>query len=80
MQSNKILRNLSYFNHTGGHPQMNRAYMGFIKGLGMGIAVGCAIGWSGNCYMKQHKRGLKRGVSKALRGVGDLVDNVTAMF
>ena len=46
---------------------MNRGVSGFMKGIGMGIAVGCVAGAMGNSYMKSNKK-------------GDLVDNVTGMF
>lgn len=56
---------------------MNRGVSGFMKGIGMGIAVGCVAGAMGNSYMKSNKKGLKKNVGRALRNVGDLVDNVT---
>lgn len=59
---------------------MSRNVMGFMKGVGMGIAVGCVAGAIGNSYMHQNKKGLKKNVGKALRNVGELVDNVTGMF
>ena len=33
-----------------------------------------------NSYMHSNKKGLKKNVGKALRNVGDLMDNVTSMF
>lgn len=54
--------------------------MGFVKGIGMGLAVGCIAGGVGSMYMQSHKKGLKRNVGKALRNVSELVDNVTGMF
>ena len=54
--------------------------MGFMKGIGMGLAVGCVAGAVGSTYMHSNKKGLKKNVGKALRNVGDLMDNVTGMF
>lgn len=54
--------------------------MSFIKGAGIGIVMGSIAGMAGYRYMQCHKRGMKRNVSKALRNMGDLVDNVTGMF
>ena len=59
---------------------MTRGVSGFMKGSGMGIAVGCIAGAVGNSYMHSNKKGLKKNVGKALRNVGDLMDNVTSMF
>ena len=42
--------------------------------------VGCIAGAVGNSYMHSNKKGLKKNVGKALRNVGDLMDNVTSMF
>ena len=59
---------------------MTRGVTCFMKGIGMGIAVGCIAGAVGNSYMHSNKKGLKKNVGKALRNVGDLMDNVTSMF
>ena len=59
---------------------MTRGVTGFMKGIGMGTAVGCIAGAVGNSYMHSNKKGLKKNVGKALRNVGDLMDNVTSMF
>lgn len=59
---------------------MTRGVSGFMKGIGMGIAVGCIAGAVGNSYMHSNKKGIKKNVGKALRNVGDLMDNVTSMF
>ena len=59
---------------------LTRGVTGFMKGIGMGIAVGCIAGAVGNSYMHSNKKGLKKNVGKALRNVGDLMDNVTSMF
>ncbi|MCI8554546.1 MAG: hypothetical protein HFJ80_06335 [Clostridiales bacterium] len=59
---------------------MTKGVMGFVKGAGMGIAVGCIAGAMGSAYMRSSKKGLKKNVGKALRNVGDFMDNVTNMF
>ena len=59
---------------------MTKGVMGFVKGAGMGIAVGCIAGAVGNMYRHSNKKGLKKNVGKALRNVGDFMDNVTNMF
>lgn len=54
--------------------------MSFVKGAGMGILMGSVVGMVGYSYMQTHKKGMKRNVSRALRNMGDLVDNVSGMF
>ena len=54
--------------------------MSFVKGAGIGIMMGSVAGMAGYGYMQSHKKGMKKNVSKALRNMGDLVDNVTGMF
>lgn len=54
--------------------------MSFVKGAGIGIMMGSVAGAAGYGYMHTHKKGMKKNVSKALRNMGDLVDNVTGMF
>ena len=69
----------SYFSVKEGG-RMTKGVMGFVKGVGMGLAVGCVAGAVGNTYMHSNKKGIKKNVGKALRNVGDLMDNVTSMF
>ena len=59
---------------------MTRSTMKFIKGMGFGMVAGCAAGITGLCYWKQHRKGMKKNVSKALRNVSELVENVNGMF
>ena len=57
--------------------------MSFVKGAGIGMLVGSMAGMAGYGYMQSHKKGMKKNVnkaSKALRNMGELVDNVTSMF
>ncbi len=58
-----------------GRPMMN-----FFKGVGMGLAVGAIAGAVGQSMLHKNKRGIKRNVGKALRNMGELVDNVTGMM
>lgn len=59
---------------------MSKMVSGFVRGAGMGIAVGCVAGAIGTMYARSNKKGLKKNVGRALRNVGDLMDNVTGMF
>ncbi len=59
---------------------MTRSGIRFLKGMGLGLAAGCAVGVMGVCYMKRHRKGMKRNVSKALRNMSELVDSVNHMF
>ncbi len=52
----------------------------FVKGMGMGVVLGCAAGVVGTCVMKKHKKGLKANAGRALHSFGDLLENVTDMF
>lgn len=59
---------------------MSKSCMKFFKGLGIGMAAGCAAGIIGCSYWKHHKRGFKKSMSRALRNMSDLVENVNGMF
>ena len=54
--------------------------MKMAKGIGIGMALGCVAGAVGSYYLYDNKKGLKRNMGKALRSVGDLVDQVTGCF
>ncbi len=54
--------------------------MSFIKGMGIGIAVGCVAGAVANQYMYTGKRGMKKTVNKALHNISDLVEELGAMY
>lgn len=59
---------------------MNKSLGEFMKGMGMGVAVGCAAGIVGTCMVKKNRKGLKYTAGKAMHSIGDLLDNVTDMF
>ena len=59
---------------------MTRGFMRFVRGVGIGMAVGAAAGCMGSCYVRSNRRHIKKNVGRALRNMGDLVDNVTGMF
>lgn len=52
----------------------------FMKGVGMGMALGCTAGVVGTCWMHKNKKGIKRNAGKAIHSFGDLLENVTGMF
>lgn len=54
--------------------------MGAGKGLLAGLMIGAAVGVIGCCWYRNNHRGVKRHMGKALRNMGELVDNVTDMF
>ena len=59
---------------------MKCAMGSFMKGMGMGVMLGCAAGVVGTCVMKKNKKGLKANAGRALHSFGDLLENVTDMF
>lgn len=54
--------------------------MKFIKGMGLGVMVGCVAGAVGNHCMRNKRKGLKRNMGKALKNVSELVEEVSDMF
>lgn len=52
----------------------------FVKGMGMGMALGCTAGVVGVVMLKKNKKGLKHNAGRALHSFGDLLENVTDMF
>ena len=54
--------------------------MSFVKGMGIGLAVGCMAGAVGNQYMHSGKKGLKKNIGKALRNMSNLVEEVGDIF
>ena len=59
---------------------MNKSVGDFMKGMGMGVALGCTAGVVGISMLKKNKKGLKRNAGRALHSIGDLLENVTDMF
>lgn len=59
---------------------MTRGISGFMRGIGMGAMIGIAVGAAGSMYVRANKKGIKKNIGKALRNVGDLVDDVSGMF
>lgn len=59
---------------------MSRRVGGFMRGIGIGVAAGCVAGAVGSMYVNTNRKGLKKNIGKALRNVGDLMDDVTGMF
>jgi len=55
---------------------MNSKY--FAKGMGLGMAVGTAIGMT--VAMTNKKSSRQNKVSKAIRAVGDIVENIGSAF
>ncbi len=58
----------------------NKSIGNFVKGMGMGVVLGSAVGVVGTCYLKKNKKGIKRNAGKTLHSIGDLLENVTDMF
>ena len=59
---------------------MSKTVSNFMKGMGMGVVVGCTAGIVGTCYTRKNKKGIKHNAGKALHSIGDLLENVTDMF
>lgn len=59
---------------------MKQTMGNFMKGMGMGVALGCTAGVVGVTMLKKNKKGLKRNAGRALHSFGDLLENVTDMF
>ena len=57
-----------------------KSKMSFVKGMGIGTAVGMVSGAVGYAVVKQNKRDMKKSGSKALKNMSQLVDNVGNMF
>lgn len=60
---------------------MNRATSTFIRGIATGMAVGTAVGMVGDPFRSGKKRmDGKKKAAKALKAVGELVENVQFMM
>lgn len=59
---------------------MSKNLMNFMKGMGIGLAVGCLTGAVGNQYMHSGRKGLKKNLGKALKNMSELVEDVGDLF
>lgn len=59
---------------------MKNSMENFVKGVGMGMVMGCTVGVVGTCMMKKCHKGFKHSASKAIHSFGDMLENVTGMF
>ena len=59
---------------------MTKSTMKMIKGLGVGMAIGGAVGMVGYAYLHSNKKKVRKSVNKALKSVNELTDNVSAML
>ncbi len=59
---------------------MSKTVMNFMKGMGIGLAVGCVAGAVGNQYMHTGRKGLKKNLGKALKNMSELVEDVGGLF
>lgn len=58
---------------------MTRGFTGFVKGVGAGMVAGMAVAATSSMLMKSNK-GVKKNAGKAIRAVGDLIENVQYMM
>ena len=58
---------------------MTRGFTGFVKGVGAGMVAGVAVAATSKMLMKNNK-GVKKNAGKAIRAVGDLIENVQYMM
>ncbi len=59
---------------------MAKGFMKFAKGMGIGLAVGCAVGVIANQYVHSGKKGMKKTVGKALKNMSELAEELGEMF
>ena len=59
--------------------KMRQQAMGFMKGMGTGMAAGMAIIAVGSRMMKDN-RGFRRRANRTMRSVGELLGNVQEIF
>lgn len=58
---------------------MYKQTMGFLRGMGAGIVTGAVVGAIGSQKINKNRR-LKRRANKAMRTVGQMMNNVQYMF
>lgn len=59
--------------------KMHQQAMGFVKGIGTGLAVGMALVAVGSRMMRDN-RSFRRRANRTMRTVGELLDNVQEIF
>lgn len=59
---------------------MGKSFVKFMKGMGIGVAVGCAVGAIGNQWMHAGSKGVKKNVNKALKNMSELMEEVSDLF
>lgn len=59
---------------------MNKAIGTFAKGIATGMAVGAAVGMIGNPISARKRTKVKKNATKALRAVGELIQNAQYMM
>ncbi len=59
--------------------KMRQQAMGFVKGIGTGLAVGMALVAVGSRMMRDN-RSFRRRANRTMRTVGELLDNVQEIF
>lgn len=52
----------------------------FAKGIGAGVMMGVAASIAGTIAYKNNKKSFKKQAGKAVKAMGDLVDNVQGMI
>ena len=58
---------------------MTRGIMGMVKGICIGMALGATAGVVGSGVVRSNKKGIKKTAGKALKAVGNIVDNMQYM-
>ena len=58
---------------------MQKKSMNFVKGMGIGLAVGAVAATAGRMAVKNHSS-LSKTTSKAFKAVGDFVDGVQTLI
>ena len=52
----------------------------FLKGMGLGLMVGCMAGAAANQCMQTGRRGMKKSISRAMKNMSRLAEEVGDMF
>ena len=59
---------------------MYRGMSGYLKGMGTGLAVGVIASIAGTVVYNNNKKTFKKTANRAVKAVGNLVDNVQYMM